>query len=64
MSSVETRLPDAEPGSIKEAVSEHHGGPHHHKTPGQIYREHFHGRRRERMFLASFSFFAMCYKTG
>ena len=57
MSSVETRPPESEPGSIKGAVSEHHGGPHRHKTPAQIYREHFHGRRRERMFLASFSFF-------
>jgi hypothetical protein len=57
MASVGTKPPGSEDDSIKEAVSEHSGAAHHHKTPAQIYREHFHGRRRERMFLASFSFF-------
>jgi hypothetical protein len=30
---------------------------HRHHTPAELYRMHFHGARRERMFLASLSFF-------
>jgi hypothetical protein len=57
MTATGSKTAGGEDGTIKEAVPEHHSGVHHHKTPAQIYREHFHGGRRERMFLASFSFF-------